>query len=514
MNLLRAILKAATHLVVLSAFAAIQAAEAPSAHKAGSEPGVSAAPAPIVVGSRWELFVDEFLIDRRLGVDLRLHPPVPREVVMVHDAPWEGSGCGYHVVFRDGARFRMYYIAAALTNEEGTELPRRPLYACYAESSDGVHWTKPDLGLIAFNDSRHNNIVWTSPTADNFAVYKDPNPACRDGEQYKALAAGKGGLWAYKSADGLRWAPLQDTPILTRGAFDSLNLAFWDPLRHHYWCYFRDFHNGLRDIRVSTSQDFLTWAEPAMLEYEDSPEEQLYTNMVMPYHRAPHLFLGFPTRYVERPWSASFRALPDSEHRQRRMKFSARYGTAITDGLFMSSRDGRRFHRWGEAFIRPGIERKHNWVYGDGYQNWGLIETAAEDPLAPPELSLYTTENNWKTATRLRRHTLRIDGFVSLMAPLKGGEVLTKPLVFAGSKLVLNFSTSAAGSIRIELQDAAGQALEGFTLAECDEVFGDSLERTVTWREGQSDLRPQAGLACRLRIVMKDADLFSLRFPE
>jgi len=86
--------------------------------------------------------------------------------------------------------------------------------------------------------------------------------------------------------------------------------------------------------------------------------------------------------------------------------------------------------------------------------------------------------------------------------------------VFTGSRLILNFSTSAAGSIRVELQDAAGRALEGFKLAECDEVFGDSLERTVTWREGQSDLHPHVGQTCRLRIVMKDADLFSVRFSE
>ena len=479
-----------------------------------AKPATPAVSGVIDIGSRVELFVDDFLIESRSGVELRLHHPMPQEIVLVHNAPWEGSGCGYHVVFRDGERFRMYYIAAALTNEEGTELPQRPLYACYAESKDGIHWTKPDLGLIAFHDSTHNNIVWTTPTTDNFAVYKDTNPACRDGERYKALAAGKGGLWAYQSTDGLRWSLLKDSPIITKGAFDSLNLAFWDPLRRQYWCYFRDFHQGLRDIRVSTSADFLTWAEPEMLAYEDSPEEQLYTNMVMPYYRAPHLFIGFPTRYTERRWSAAFRSLPDPEHRQRRMKFSPRYGTAITDGLFMSSRDGRRFRRWGEAFIRPGIERKHNWLYGDGYQNWGLIETAAADPLAPPELSLYTTENNWKTATHLRRHTLRIDGFVSLWAPLKGGEVLTKPLLFGGSRLILNFSTSGAGSIRVELQDAAGRPLEGFALLACDEVFGDSLARTVTWKEGQADLRALAGRPIRLRMVMKDADIFSLRFAE
>src|SRR5262249_12404959 len=162
--------------------------------------------------------------------------------------------------------------------------------------------------------------------------------------------------------------------------------------------------------------------------------EQLYTNQVAPYYRAPHIFVGFPTRYTERPWSQSFESLPDKDHRQRRMKFSPRYGTAVTEGLFMTSRDGRKFNRWGEAFIRPGPERSHNWLYGDGYQNWGLIETASADPGAPSDLTVFATEDGWKRPTRLRRLSLRIDGFVSLHAPLKGGEVVTKPLTFTGKE--------------------------------------------------------------------------------
>lgn len=203
--------------------------------------------------------------------------------------------------------------------------------------------------------------------------------------------------------------------------------------------------------------------------------------------------------------------LADPEHRKNVMKFCPRYGTAITETLFMTSRDGRTFHRWGEAFIRPGIERKHNWVYGDGYIGWGLVETPAEDPFAPPEYSLYVPENYQKPSARLRRYTMRLDGFVSLNAPLKGGEVLSKPLIFSGKKLTLNFSSSAAGSIRVELLDAEGKPLPGYALADCDEVFGDSLERTVTWK-GKPDIGQFAGQSVRLRFAMKDADLYALRF--
>jgi hypothetical protein len=478
---------------------------------------VSSAPAgepgAIEIGTRRELFVDDFLIDRRDGLELRLQAPAPREVVLKHDAPWEGSGCGYPTVFRDGAVVRMYYIAADLTNADGSKMASRPLFACYAESRDGLQWTKPELGLFEFAGSKMNNIVWASARLDNFTPFKDANPDCRPHERYKAVALGPGGLFAYKSADGIRWSPLAEGPILTKGKFDTQNNAFWDPVRKHYWCYVRDFHEGIRDIRVATSTDFRTWSKPERLAFVDSPDEALYTNQVRPYDRAPHLFLGFPARYIERRWSPSFDALPDPAHRRGRMKFSPRFGTALTDGQFMTSRDGRTFHRWDETFLRLGPERRDNWVYGDGYQSLGLLETAAEEPTAPPEFSIYLGENHWKRPTRLRRYTLRIDGFVALHARRKPGELLTKPFVFRGHALSLNFATSAAGSLRIEIDDLTGRPVTGFARADCDEIFGDSLDRVVTWR-GDSDLGRLAGKPVRLRATMSDADLFSFQFVD
>ncbi len=92
------------------------------------------------IGDRRELFVDTFLVERLDGVELRLHSPTPREVVLVCDAPWEGSGCGYETVFRDGRIIRSYYIAADLTSADGTKMAARPIFACYAESRDGIRW--------------------------------------------------------------------------------------------------------------------------------------------------------------------------------------------------------------------------------------------------------------------------------------------------------------------------------------------------------------------------------------
>ncbi len=477
------------------------------------------------VGSRRELFVDDFLIKKRENIELVMHSPTRKEIVMVYDKPWEGSGSDFQVVFRDNDIFRMYYMGAQLTNSEGTKIGGHPVYACYAESKDGIHWTKPDLGLFEFEGSKKNNIVWAKSRLDNFTPFLDANPNCKLDEKYKALSPDAGGLYALKSADGIHWSYLTDKPIITKGQFDTQNNAFWDPVRCCYWCYFRDFHdkpgnvttdleNGIRDIRVSRSKDFANWTDPQMIKFIDSPDVALYTNQVVPYYRAPHLFLGFPTQYVIRNFSpAAMRSLPDPEHRQQRMKFHPRYGTAITNGLFMSSYDGVIFNRREEVFLPIGIQCKNNWVYGDGYQSLGLIETQAEDVTAPNELSFYAGEDQWKASANLRRYTIRIDGFVSLNAGQKLGDLITKRLIFSGNKLTINFSTSAAGSILVELQDENGSPIPGFSLSDCDELFGDELERTVTWKD-KSLVTKLIGKPVSIHMVMREADLYSLKFQE
>lgn len=482
---------------------------------------------PVNIGSRRQLLVDHYLIANLDGLELRLHPPCPKEIVLIRGEPWEGSGSDFERLIQDAGIIRLYYMGTELTSADGTEMAKQPVVACYAESLDGIHWVKPDLGLFACNGSKHNNIIWMGPKLDNFTPFKDSNPDCPPSERYKATSAGGlRGLFAFKSADGVHWSHISDRPIITQGTFDTQNDAFWDPVRKHYWCYIRGFHDqsgnlfantasGTRDIRVSTSKDFRTWTEPRLLKFVDSPDEALYTSQIEPYYRAPELLVGFPTRYVDRKVfsPAAMQALPDPAHRQGRMKFNSRFGTTVTDGQFMTSRDGYTFHRWDEAFIRPGPERRDNWLYGDGYQSLGLIETPAEDPTAPHELSCYATEDEWKHASRLRRLTIRIDGFVSVHARQKPGEFLSKPLTFSGKGLSLNFSTSAGGSIRVELQESDGRPVPGFSLADCDELFGDTLDRTVTWH-GQSDLSALSDRPVRLRMALSDSDLYSLKFVK
>ena len=179
----------------------------------------------------------------------------------------------------------------------------------------------------------------------------------------------------------------------------------------------------------------------------------------------------------------------------------------------MSSRDGLNFHRWTEAFLRIGPERPGSWVYGDCYPAHGLIETESKLPGAPKEFSLFIAEHYWRTEEALRRWTIRLDGFVAATAPLPGGDLLTKPFSFTGKRLSLNFATSAAGSLHVELTDAQGNPLPGFSLAESDEHFGDSLDRTVSWKE-DTDVSFHAGKPVRLRFRLRDAELYAFQFTE
>lgn len=456
----------------------------------------------VEIGSRRELFVDDFLIDTLRGdAELKLHHPVPREVVFRADRPWEGNLMFHVSVFRDGNIYRMYY--RGWDYDEDRKRTSRHKVICYAESRDAIHWERPELGIVEFQGSKKNNIILdcTQGVASNgaFAVFRDDNPKCDSTARYKAIALhsknGKG-LYAFGSADGVRWLLLDEHPRITRGAFDSHNLAFWDQESGVYRAYWRWFDKRVRAIRTATSPDFIHWSKGADLQYDDAPREHLYTNAVQRYPRAPHLLIGFPKRFVPSRKSPTGFAMP-----------------GLSDGVFMSSRDGVHFHRWTEAFIRPGPQPER-WVNRNNFTAWGVIETPSSLEGAPAELSLYSTEGYYRgAATRLRRYTLRQDGFVSLHAPLSGGELITKPITFDGTQLKMNFSTSAAGSVRIEVRDAGGKPVEGYALADCPEIFGDESERRVTWNTGR-DLSQLAGKPIRLRLVVKDADVYSFRFAK
>ena len=475
------------------------------------------------VGDRRELFVDNHLIEKLEGFARQsLNNPIPREIVFVSDKPWEGNGLNYVTVIKDSKNsYKMYYRGADY--DRGVKSLHDQFY-CLALSKDGIKWRRPDLGLVEFKGSKENNIILSEKDpvlgyiCHNFSPFIDLNPEASISEKYKAI--GGGPLFPLVSADGVLWKKATNKPIISQGAFDSQNLAFWDSVRNEYRAYHREFRNG-RDIMTETSLSFTdSWKKPVFLEYTPERGGELYTNQITPYFRAPHIFVGFPTRYEDRGLTPSTRHLPQWEYRQQRSKVSIREGTAVTEGLFMSSRDGNNFTVFQEAFIRPGLRAKDSWFYGDNYQNNGLVETKsslAED--APSELSMYLTEatlQNGKPA-KLRRYSIRMDGFVSITAPMKGGKLTTKLIQFSGRNLSINYSSSARGGIRVGILGADGNYISGYEIENCPWIYGDSLNRIVEWARSDGliyQVSSLEGQGIKLVFELKDADLFSFKFNK
>ena len=492
---------------------------------------------PIDIGSRLELFVDEYLIESKDGVTRELHSPQRKGPVMVFDRPWEGGTSHCVTVFDDGIRggapdYRMYYKASPMstfTKRIGGAV------ICMAQSRDGIHWTRPKLKIYSgeftnrygkkYTITAPNNIVWIGQgdkvnTNDNFVPFKDKNPACKPEARYKAIARcflpgadpsppqpdatgyrwpPRLGLMALQSPDGIRWSFMQNERIIKKTETDAQNVAFWDGEQKQYTCYTRVWGKDgrrVRSIARLTSKDFLNWSDPPQwIQYSGVPggvpDEQMYNDCILPYFRAPHIYLGFIMRLVGgRSWG------PEDRESQ------------VSDAVFISSRDGLHFDRsFMEGWIRPGMDPQYqSWIHGNTAPAWGLLQTLSS------EMSVYWLDHHKSPdASQLQRGTLRTDGFVSVNAKYAGGRFTTKPLTFSGKELVMNFSTSAVGSVRVEIQDKDGKPLPGFAAADCPSIYGDAIDEIVKWKGG-SDVSALAGQTVRLRFAMFDADLYSIRF--
>jgi hypothetical protein len=461
---------------------------------------------PIDIGSRRELFVDRYLVETMSGTTLQLHRPTPAEIVLKREHPWEGLfAFGYITVLKDCDRYRMYYRTYPGGEEADGSANEM---TCYAESTDGVHWTKPELGLFEFGGTKKNNIILakTPPCTHNFSPFIDTRPGVSAEERYKAMGGVFPGLTAFISPDGIHWKKLREEPVFTieKMGFDSQNVAFWSESENCYVCYFRNVPENVRAIGRTTSADFVHWSKPVQMKFGDmgtKPPENLYTNQTQPYFRAPHIYIATPARFME-----GRSAMSDAQLKELGIGHACKWlRNDCSDAVLMSSRGGDRYERtFMEAWITPGIGLR-NWVSRSNYPACGIV------PTGPAEMSVYVDRHNAQVSGHVVRYTLRTDGFVSVRAEYWGGELLTRPLKFVGKALKINYSTSAAGSIRVEIQDSAGKPIPGFALDDCPEIFGDQIGQSVAWKQG-CDVSKLAGQPIRLRFVMKDADLYAIRF--
>jgi hypothetical protein len=469
---------------------------------------LTAAPAEdlgaVRIDSRRELFVDRHLIQRLDGVSLQLHEPQPAGVALSFDRPYEGVFAAYVTVMHDGGTYRMYYRGLPATRAGQADHSLGAEVTCYAESTDGITWTKPSLGLFEVGGGKDNNVILVrAPTCHNFSPFLDTRTGAEPTQRFKAVGGNKRiGLIAYVSADGIRWSKLRDEPIITQGAFDSQNVVFWSEHEQTYVCYFRTFKRiggeNYRWISRTTSTDFLNWTDPVEMDMGDVPPTHFYTNQTHTYYRAPHIYVSFFARFMPG------RQVLTKEDVSR-LGVVGDYYHDISDACFMTSRGANSYDRtFPHSFVRPG-RGAANWTSRTNYPALGTVPT--NDGM----MSMYIQRNYATPAHHLERLTLRPDGFASVRAGFNMGEMITRPLIFKGKELVLNVSTSAAGELRVEIQNVDGTPLPGYALGDCNPIIGDEIERVVTWKNG-SDVANLAGKPVRLRMVMNETDLYAIQF--
>lgn len=461
---------------------------------------------PLKIGDNRELFVDQYLIEKLNNITQELHTPVNEGTVLKFDNPWEGNFSGYSTIIKDGTQYKLYYRGIREAGKDGNSNE----VTCYAESPDGINWTKPSLGIYSIDGTTDNNVILANaaPATHNFSPFLDSNPDAKASERFKALGGvEKTGLFAFVSADGIHWRKIRDSAVFKTGVFDSQNVAFWSESEQQYVCYFRTWsdggftqYKGFRSVSRTTSKDFIHWTAPVKMTFGDTPPEHLYTNQTSPYFRAPHIYLSICARFMPKRQVLT-------EEQAKALNVNPNYFKDCSDAVFMSTRGGAVYDRtFMQSFIRPEIGLE-NWVSRSNYPVLNVVQTS------PTEISVYVNESYAQPTAHIKRYSLRLDGFASLQAGFKEGDIITRPFVFKGKELEINYATSAAGFVRVEMLDAKGKSIPGYTFNDCMEIIGNEIKRIVSWN-GKEDVSALEGKQVRLKIYMKDADLYALKFNQ
>ncbi|MCX6623118.1 MAG: hypothetical protein NTY38_19035 [Acidobacteria bacterium] len=426
----------------------------------------------------------------------------------------------YGSVIRVGAKFRMWYTAESRPTRTHNSADFRP---AYAESRDGIHWEKPDLGLVEFNGNRKNNLLLFSPPPRfdlteplaSFVLYEpdDPAPARRFkmalyGRYFeysdKERKTAKATFYPYFSADGLRWTlatpppkgPTYDeteVPFPVRSIFEIGGLYRFGGLYHvagqeDAWSIL--LPSGKPGARVMTthwSKDFVHWSQDRALSfvrygYRSSEDLDEAHEPAAVWNRGNVLLATYGL------WQGA------KDRKERRMPL----------GLLISN-DGIHFREPQPDFVflppgETGAWDQHGLLHGQGFENvgqetyvyygaWDL--SAAEDPPGAVGLA-----------------TMRRDGFGYLSVGAEQGDAMltTIPLAFPKSKVRITVNASGLGPdacLRVEVLDENG---DGRFSAELRQ---DGVARPLRWKTGETV--PGGGLR-RLRVHFEGAGRKGIRF--
>ena len=475
-------------------------------------------PEPIDVGSAKQLFIDRRFIESSEGVELVMNPPRRDGVVLIKpDQPWEQGAriSVYSSVLRENGKTRIWYDLVKPTGDGPYDHERR---VCYAESEDGLHFTKPELGLHEVDSSKANNVVIPG-VIGGCAVWVDPNAKAEHRYKSQAKVYPTGQFHIHSSPDGLHWkkfARIDPGP----GGWDTQSIIFWDPnlkryaLFTRFWANRDDREHRFRTVRRLESDDLLKWENQSIVMQADA--DDLATHET-PTKQPPVDYYGADVfRYTEAEDTYIMLAQP-FWHWYRREGTSG-LGPSTFDVRLAVSRNGKSFQRVGKRrpFLPGGPDGRF-----DSRFVWAMPDPVRMDD----ELWIYYVGMNrdhdgvldpaasGKLLSGISRAVLRLDGFVSADAGYNGGTITTPTIRFQGQRLELNVQTSGGGSVLVEVLDESGKPLSGFSKSDALPVVGDSVRMPVAWKS-PADVGTLAGHPIRLRFHMQDCKLYAFHFTQ
>jgi hypothetical protein len=464
-------------------------------------PGAYAMPhaRPIDVAGRKQLLVDRLFFDREQGIALRVERPRKTgEISLRREKPWESATLNWFSVLRDGPRVRMWYECYDV---EGWPTADDTSF-CYAESTDGVRWTKPDLGLFAYHGDPRTNILFRQigsgsgrSRVHGAGVFLDPHAPVA--ERYKAVSQGIYGdrtppyrIAGMTSPDGLHWTRCPAPICEVFG--DSQYSGLWDAGLRCYVLFGRVGGHG-RALGRSESDVFAHFPPLQLVlqtDAQDPPASDLYTPATIRYPYADGVYLAFPSLYEHRGHTLDIRLAVSRDGVHWTWPERVPYIPLGVPGSFDT----------GSLYMGQGIVRR-----GD---ELSLYYSGARINHQQAELEILVKPEGERIFSRV---VTRLDRFVSASAGPSGGWFVTPPLRFRGARLELNLRTQPGGYARAALINAAGRAIPGFTLAECVPLRGDRIAVTAHWR-GEANVATLAGQPVRLKVALRDAALYAFQF--
>ncbi len=417
-----------------------------------------------------------------------------RNPLFAEDKPWEPrfDNLYANVLYDEDEKLYKCWYSPFIIDESTTNTPkedrvnggkfkyqgrhtgrRREMGICYAVSRDGIRWEKPSLGVVEFDGSKENNLVWRGPHGSGiFKDPRDPDPKRR----YKAFFKGKMISVGF-SPDGIHWSDAIACPE-ANVAGDTHNNAFWAPTLGEYVGITRTWAKPRgRQVARTSSADFLKWTKADVV--LEGIENHLQT-YAMPVFYYAGVYIGLPAIYDS-----------DADRTHTELAWSP---------------DTVAWHR-----IDAGTPLIANSTEKGGY-DWGTAYAAAYPVFLKDEIRLYyggcdDKHFGWRNGYFCLA-TLRPDGFAGYeqIAGDKPGIITTVPIVCSGSELQLSADVGRNGYVKVSLYDKNNKKL-----AESEPIRQTVTDGRVKWRERFS-IGTLQGSDVSLRFELKGAKLYSFGF--